>query len=158
MKSYGFTLIEILITIGIVLVIAALALPISIDFYNNQITRSATDEIFSALKKAQAFSLYRRDDSSYGVAFDSGEDVYVIFDGDYNDVPADYDEVYDLQSISVSFDPEADPVNEISFEKGTGLPNEGSITTITLTKGAVEQFISVCESGLVELGENCDEI
>ncbi len=158
MKLRGFTLIEILVTVAIIVTLAAFSVPMSIGFYNTQITKSTSDEIFSVLKKAQAYSLYRKNDESYGVAFDSDGDgdFYVLFNDSYSGARDDYSDVYDLQGITVEFDPILSPVDEVSFEKGTGMPS--GTTTITLTKGGISQDISICESGLIELGSDCDNI
>jgi Tfp pilus assembly protein FimT len=161
MKNRGFTFIEILIIIGIITTIAAFSVPMTVDFYNTQIMKSTSDEIFSALKKAQAYSLYRRNDESFGVAFEDSEDdnFYVLFDGNYIKSLLDDDDVYNLQGITVDFaDLLGAPVETevISFEKGTGLPSD--FVVITLTKGVISQDISICESGLIEIGSDCENI
>ncbi len=154
MKNRGFTFIEILIIIGIITTIAAFSVPMTVDFYNTQIMKSTSDEIFSALKKAQAYSLYRRNDESFGVAFEDGEDdnFYVLFDGEYNKDSLDDDDVYNLQGITVDFDKLG--LKKISFDKGTGMPSDSVV--ITLTKGVISQDISICESGLIEIGSDCE--
>jgi prepilin-type N-terminal cleavage/methylation domain-containing protein len=153
MSNRGFTLIEILITIGIVTTIAAFSVPMAVDFYNTQIIKSTSDEIFSALKKAQAFSLYRRNDQVHGVLFDEGGDTYQLFSDDDDDTN---DSVYKLEGITVDYSTTLSEDDTITFEKGTGIPND--FVVITLTKGAIIQDISICESGLIEIGNDCENI
>jgi prepilin-type N-terminal cleavage/methylation domain-containing protein len=155
MNIRGFTLIEVVIVVGLIAAIAGFSVPMSVDFYNTQITKSTSDEIFSALKKAQAYATFRRGDSQYGVAFDSDDDLYVVFKDSYGGSPTSFDEGYDLNGVAVTFDPIISPADEITFTKGTGMPN--ATTSLTLTKGSISQQISICESGLIELGSECGE-
>lgn len=157
MQKRGFTLIEILLVVGLVVIIGVFTVPATVNLYNTQISKSTTDEVFSALKKAQAFALYRRNNSDYGVYFDSGNDIFVLFEGDgYGNNPTQ-DEESDLNGVTITLTPDGEnPPDTIYFAKGTGIPSWDGI--ITLTKGAVTETISVCsDSGTMEFGQDCHD-
>ncbi len=144
-----------MIAVLLMVLIARLTIPATIEFYNSQITKSTADEVFSTLKKAQAFALTRRGDSGYGVIFNpNSEDFFVLFRGDSYNPNDSVNEIFNLYGLSVEFLPPTPNNNSIYFENATGFPNWTGI--ITLSKGNVSEQISICEnSGLVEFGNNC---
>lgn len=78
-KESGFTLIEIIVSIAILLVIAGLGLFISIDFYKSYSFRSEEDTIVSILQKARSQSVNNIDQTRHGVHFSSPL-KYTIFE------------------------------------------------------------------------------
>ncbi|HMP67627.1 MAG TPA: type II secretion system protein [Candidatus Paceibacterota bacterium] len=153
-KKHGFTLIEIIIAVALFITIGTLTIPMTINFYNSQITNTTTEEIFSALKKAQSYSLYRRENSSHGVKF--LENNFVVIRGDSYDSDSPLNEVFDLYSIEIDFGDPPPPDDLINFGLATGLPNWSGV--ITLTKGNITHQISICElTGLIEYGGSCED-
>ncbi|MBU1160011.1 prepilin-type N-terminal cleavage/methylation domain-containing protein, partial [Patescibacteria group bacterium] len=57
---HGFTLVELLIVIGLGIVIVAITVPIGLNFYNNQILDEASKDILSTLRKAQSYSMFQK--------------------------------------------------------------------------------------------------
>jgi type II secretory pathway pseudopilin PulG len=112
----GFTIIELLMTIGLVFLFAILTLPIGIDFYKNQMVRDLTKELESSLRNVQAAALTNRGDSNAGIKIKSGE--YIIFEGNsYQgrrpalDIIRPYPGGVEISGLS-----------EVVFQKETGLP------------------------------------
>lgn len=71
-------MIEILISIGLLAIIAALGLFISFDFYRSYAFRSERSTIVSVLQKARSQSLNNIDQVRHGAHFVSGQ--YIIFE------------------------------------------------------------------------------
>ena len=78
----GFTLIEVLVSLTILVVIASLGLFISIDFYKAYSSRSEQSVIVSVLQKARSESLNNINEKRHGVHFQANPLQYVIFECD----------------------------------------------------------------------------
>ena len=76
----GFTLIEILISIGILGIIATLGLFISLDFYKSYAFSSEESVIVSILQKARSQSVNNINEKRHGVHFQASPLKYVIFE------------------------------------------------------------------------------
>ena len=76
----GFTLIEIIISIGILALIASLGLFISMDFFRNSSSRSENNIIVSLLEKARGQSLNNIDQIRHGVHFQTSPLKYILFE------------------------------------------------------------------------------
>ena|SRR5260221_110150 len=81
-RNSGFTIIEIIITIAILIIILSFGLFISFDFYKNYSFRSERNIIISVLQKARDQSLNNIDQTSHGVHFEANPNLkYTIFEG-----------------------------------------------------------------------------
>ena len=76
----GFTLIEIIISIAILGIIAALGLFISMDFAKGYNFRSEKNVVVSLLQKARGESLNNIDQTRHGVHFQASPLKYIIFE------------------------------------------------------------------------------
>ncbi|MBK5257497.1 MAG: prepilin-type N-terminal cleavage/methylation domain-containing protein [Vicinamibacteria bacterium] len=66
-RSQGFTLIEILVVIGVIAAMAAVTLPNIAGYLRSARIRSAQDQVFSAIQRARAKAI--TNNSQYGVVF-----------------------------------------------------------------------------------------
>jgi type II secretory pathway pseudopilin PulG len=161
----GFSLIELVLVVGLIAIIGSFTAPIILKTYDRQVLISTSEEIFSALKKAQNYSKFRRENSSYGVYFNSASDEYRVFkvdtalldfdNNDYSDADTDYDETYSLYGISYDFSPDVSS-DAIVFGRGSGLPNSTTTITLSINSSSTTRDIVVCEDGIIELGSNCN--
>jgi prepilin-type N-terminal cleavage/methylation domain-containing protein len=78
-SNNGFTLTEILISIGLLALIAALGMFISFDFYRNYSFRSERSVIVSTLQKARSQSMDNIDQVRHGVHF-ADPLQYIVFE------------------------------------------------------------------------------
>jgi type II secretory pathway pseudopilin PulG len=124
-KTLGFTLTEILIVVGLIVTLAAVTLPVTIDFLFRFTLIGETKVLESNLKSAQAKAMSAKNDSSFGVKFFATdicplEDCYVVFQGSsYDTREVGEDEVFYLaKEILVEM---AGDYTQIVFEKNTGL-------------------------------------
>jgi prepilin-type N-terminal cleavage/methylation domain-containing protein len=114
----GFTLLEILIVVGISLILFYLIIPVGLDFYKSQQIDNETRIMVQTLKRAQSKAMAAESDSKFGVYINN--DNYILFRGDsYASRNSQYDEVFDLSgSITIEDSPK-----EIVFSKVEGTPS-----------------------------------
>jgi type II secretory pathway pseudopilin PulG len=116
---WGFTLLEILLVIGIISILLVFIVPISLDFYKSQQLETQTQSVIQTLRRAQSKATVVELDSSFGVYF--GVSNYTLFKGSsYFDSGRDsqYDEIFDLPEII-----NVGGLNEIVFLKSEGIPD-----------------------------------
>jgi len=130
MKS--FTLVELLVVIGITIVLAAASIPI---YGNLQVSAQLNDnssQIIQFLRTAQQESMARYNNAAHGVKFQA--DRYILYQGSiYTLRDSDYDrEVILDSSMELSWTLfGTGQSDEVNFSKGLGAPD--MIGTITLT-------------------------
>ena len=76
----GFTLIEVIIVICIILLLFAIAWPIGANFYRQSLLSKAQQQVIWILKQARNDAINQKNNSAYGVHFSNGEAI--IFQGD----------------------------------------------------------------------------
>lgn len=124
MKGGGFTLLELLLVIGVAIFIAAFTIPIGFRFFQTQTLDETTDNILGTLRRAQNQAIFQKNDSAFGVKFLPGS--YVLFQGNsYAERNQSEDESFTLAGgITIS------GINEVVFAKLTGRPNTSGTLTI----------------------------
>ncbi len=157
-KQQGFTLIEVLLVVGITGIITVFSGLNLIGFQRRTTLRTSADELISNLRKVQSLSVAAKDNLSYGVHIE--QDYYEIFSGS-SYVPGD------SENIKVALSPNVEilnvglsPDNSVVFEKLSGYPDyTGSLDislgteVITVTINS-EGVINVLESGTIEIPGN----
>jgi len=142
MKS--FTLLEILIIIGIIAILISLTLPLSLDFYRSQQLETHSQGIIQTLRQAQLKAMAQEADSSFGVYLT--DESYILFKGNsYFTRDPQYDEIFDLPIVI-----NVGGLSEILFSKLSGSP---SVTgSIIIGSGEGEQrIITINQAGRINL-------
>lgn len=131
----AFTLLEILIVIGIIGVLASLTLPWGMDFYKSQQLASESQAILQVLRRAQSRAMFQESDSGFGVYFSGNR--YVLFKGSsFAGRDSQFDEIFDLPAVVVPAG-----LAEVVFSKMEGKP---SVTgDIILTSGSARRIINI---------------
>lgn len=94
----GFTLVEILLVIGIFALLISFLVPIGLDFYKSQQLETTSQEMVQTLRRAQLKAMSIDLDSSFGVYLTNNN--YTLFKGDsYLTRDSQYDEIFDLPAI-----------------------------------------------------------
>ncbi len=140
----GFTLIEVLLVVGVLAILLTLAIPVTIDFYKSQQLDTHTQGIIQTLRRAQLKAMSIEEDSSFGVFLTN--DNYILFRGNsFATRDAAFDEIFDLPVVITVQDSPKDVV----FSKFEGKPN--AIGSIILSNDGLIQVININEIGRINL-------
>jgi len=123
--SRGFTLLEVLLSTGIITVLVGLSLPVYQSFQNRNDLDIAADSITLLLRRAQVYAEGMNQDSAWGVEIQSG--VATLFKGtSFAARNTAYDEPVDIsEAIAVS------GLGEVLFSKFSATPNTTGSVTLT---------------------------
>ena len=140
-KVRGFTLVELMMVIAILVLLIVVSLPLAINFYKTRQLDVYEQGFVQALRRAQLKAMSVEADSSFGVYI--GSDQYVLFRGNsYLARDVAYDEVFDLPDNLL-----VQGLSEIVFNKLRGIPsNTGDIT---LTINNQTETININEMGRI---------
>ncbi|MFH1820488.1 MAG: prepilin-type N-terminal cleavage/methylation domain-containing protein [Candidatus Nealsonbacteria bacterium] len=124
MFKKGFTILEVLIVVAILVILVAIAVPAYHIFLKGSDLNSSTEEIISILRLAQVRTLSSENDSSWGVYFSTSTvpHQYTLFQGlSYVSREPLADEVYQVsKSIEIESMSVAGGGNEIVFDRIVG--------------------------------------
>lgn len=143
----GFTMIEILVAIGILAIIFAIGLLMNMDLYRGYSRRSERDTLVSVLERARSRAMANVNQHAWGACFDRANHNYIIFNGaSYSGIPSDT-----LSgNPSVAITPATTKLEcgngGIVFDQLTG---DTSAVAITMTQGAITSNISTNAEGLI---------
>ena len=112
----GFTFIELMVVIVLILISSSLAIPITYNFFRESATRDQARNIESSLRNSQSSAITGKGDNSSGIRFSRAS--YTVFEGE------SYESRREEKDMTLFF-PVAVLVSgarEVSFQKMTGLP------------------------------------
>ena len=140
-KNKAFSLIEVLLVIGIAAGVFAFSAPFSLNFYRTQLLSEVQSDIVSALERARHYAMLQKNDSAYGVHIVNGS--YTLFQGsDYENRVQIQDEVFPIAG-AITFSSSTD----IIFSKHAGLSNASG--TIEINYENLSKGIQITNSGVV---------
>ncbi len=138
----GFTILEMLVVLGILAVIFGLGLIVSLDFYRQKILSVERDAVVSVLRRARSEALNNVNQSNHGVYLAGSN--YVIFQGNYyaSRNPS-FDEIFDKSNgVTVG------GLSEIVFSSLAGGANVSG--TVSLSNGTQILNVSVNSEGRID--------
>jgi prepilin-type N-terminal cleavage/methylation domain-containing protein len=143
MNAKGFTLVEMLLSVGIITLLVGVSLPVYAGFVSSNDLDLTTQNIASALRRAQEYARGVSGDSQWGVAVQPNQAV--LFKGaTYATRTAGFDEP---TTISSTVTPSG--LTEIDFSKLSAAPSTtGSITLTSSTTGGV-RVITINAKGTI---------
>ena len=145
-SKHGFTLLEIIIVIAIMVVISAISVSTYTSLRARQAVLKDTDSIVSIMERAKSMSSNRKNDSSYGVKFSSS--TAILFSGS-SFASGNKVSEYDLDvSVKVSSVSLSSNNTEISFDKITGTPN--ATGTIVVSANSYSKIVTIFGTGIIE--------
>lgn len=138
----GFSLVEMLLSIAIIAIIAALSAPVYFSYQTNNEFGLAMETGVQSLRRAQFLAQNQEQDTNWGVNFSSSS-ITLYSGADYAGRNALYDEKYDLPSTVTSTSA------DINFTKFYGEPAAAAIVTLRSNSGN-NGTISVNAKGAVD--------
>jgi type II secretory pathway pseudopilin PulG len=138
----GFTLIELLIVIGASIAIAALTIPVGVNFYTTQVLDETTSDALALFRRAREQAVFQKNDSAFGIKVFSGS--YTIFQGSsYASRVQGEDE-----NFTVAAGVTMGGIDEIVFAKRMGIPS--TTGTVTITSGSNTRSLGINTQGKIE--------
>lgn len=147
----GFTLIEVLTMVGILIILTSISIPAFRFFQKETDLNNTTEEIINNLRLAQGKTLSSEGASQYGVRFETGK--YILFKGtNYNPLALD-NEIHELpQGIEIYGIDIAGGGSEAVFSRLTGATNQfGNFSLRLKTDASKTKTIYIENSGQVGL-------
>ncbi len=139
----GFTLMEVIITITVIVIVAAIAAPSVSRSLGSSYLNTSTSKVARTLRKAQTYSLNGKEGSVWGVHYEPR--LLVLFRGDsYAGRDPSFDEKFNLpQAVTVS------GLGDVWFKKLRGDPS----TTVTITVSSLgnQRMITVNQEGMIDV-------
>ena len=139
--SRGFSVIEMLIVIGIVMIIVGITAPVGFRYYQTQLLDESTCLVFDTLRRAQQNAMFQKNDNAFGVFFE--ENSFTLFDGStFLTRDENEDEVFILSNnISLS------GLQEIVFSRKHGTTADGEIV---ISMGNISEYVDVNTKGRID--------
>ena len=144
----GFSAIEILVVITIIVLLSALIIPKFSQMRNAQILQNTTLDVYNALNKARSNTLASLDSNIYGVHFSSSQ--VIIFVGTTYTAGAGTNEITTVNSqASISGISLANSDDDIYFNRIYGIPN--TTGTITVSVGSLTKTVVIGTAGNITI-------
>ncbi len=115
-NSKGFTLLELMIVIGLIVIFTALTIPYGMQFYDSRVLQGETTSVFNVLERARVHAVSGKEDSDWGIDFSSPGEYHLLKGSN-----CDTGEVFQTFSITSGVEIDTD-ISCIIFEKNTGKP------------------------------------
>ncbi len=141
----GFTLVELLIAVALIIMFSSLTLPVGFNFFQESTLRDQVRNLETSLRKAQAVAISGRGNANAGIKITRNS--YIIFEGEsYRDRRSSLDIVI---PFPVSVVPSGN--DEIVFRKSTGrLISPANNALISISFGSHTKQISINSHGKIE--------
>ena len=129
-KNLGFTLIEILVVIGVIVLLFAASYLVTFDTYGKNLLSNEEEKLVSILSKARSRAMNNIDEKDHDVSIES--DKYVL-DGD--------EEIEKNENIEIT------GITSVAFEQLSGKPSETG--DIVLDDGIRTETITIYPGGMI---------
>ncbi|MDQ3099378.1 MAG: type II secretion system GspH family protein [bacterium] len=132
----GFSLIELLLVVAIVLILGTLTTTFYSRFLNQNAVANTSDQMLGQLRKAQMYSMMSKQNTTWGVRY-SANKITLFATGN-----TAFDESFSVnESVTVG------GLTSIIFTKGTGVPDVTPVITIN-SPGNNSRTITVTTQGV----------
>jgi prepilin-type N-terminal cleavage/methylation domain-containing protein len=142
-KAKGFTLVELLLVVVIIVLFGGFSVPVYQSFQVKNSLINATNQIAQSFSRAQLLSQASEGDSSWGVSVQTS--YIIVFKGvNFATREVAFDETFPLPQTIVP-----SGMTEVVFSKIFGLPQSSGTLTLTSSIGEVEEII-LNSKGMIE--------
>ncbi|MCK5027430.1 MAG: hypothetical protein KAS07_03350 [Candidatus Pacebacteria bacterium] len=141
-KITGFSVIEMLIVIGVVMLIVGITAPVGFRYYQTQLLDESACLVFDTLRRAQQNALFQKKDSRFGVFFE--ENSFTLFEGNtFLTRDENEDEIFILSNnISLG------GLQEVVFSRKYGTTTTGG--EIVISMGERVKYVDINTKGRVD--------
>lgn len=142
-NKLGLTLIELLISIGVIWALAGISAPFLSTFLGGEHVDITTDKVVRTLRKAQGYALAGKENSVWGVHYESG--YLVLFKGNnYLGRDSSFDEEFTIpRAITIT------GLGDIYFNQLWGEPS--GTPSITVFTPRDSETITINSGGLIDV-------
>ncbi|MFH1308494.1 MAG: prepilin-type N-terminal cleavage/methylation domain-containing protein [Patescibacteria group bacterium] len=123
-KEQGFSIVELITVISILLVLVAISVPVFLSFQKTSSLNDSTEKLISILRIAQNKTLASENASQFGVYFDDSVSPhqYTLFEGsNYAGRIVSSDKIYELSKEVEFFEIDLNGGDEVVFDRITGI-------------------------------------
>ena len=154
LKQHGFSLIELMVVVSIVVVVASLAAPSYVGWIQNTRVRTATESILSGIQKARAEALKRNTPVRFALAANAGWTVSCVTPALCNDLTSGIVETRASNEGDTSA-VVATPASGNVIFNGLGIQTTAGLSQVDLTLAQADRpfRITVSAGGTVRM---CD--
>lgn len=153
----GFTLVELLVIVGILIMLAAISISALRFFQKESALNNSAEEIINTLRLAQSKTLASEEASQWGVYFYISDDLYqyILFKGaSYDTRDNSFDEIYKLPRAVEIYEVNLDGQSEVVFNRLTGMSSQSGKISLRLKNDPTKiREIIVQSSGQITLAE-----
>lgn len=160
-RTSGFTLLEILIVVGITVIIAGFSAYAFFGYQASQQVEDNARSLVAILKSAQEKSIGRDSDSRWGVFFNTQpqRDSYYLYQvdegllvsGEYTDAPGSIIDQRTLRASVRIILPDSKVTSTIIFAKNTGFPSETATIEIrNIADPSITRNVIISTNGLIK--------
>lgn len=144
MSEKGFSLLEVLLSVAIIIMLAGLSLPVFASFNNRNDLDIATQTLVDSLRRAQLYARGVKADDQWGVNVQLG--TITVFKGaDFNTRDANYDE---STSIPTTLTPGG--IASVVFAKNTATPSQTGSFSLSSSLVNQTKTVTLNAKGMVE--------
>jgi len=147
-SSAGFTLIELVLTIGILSILAGIGVFSYANSYRINLLNNSAEELTFLARLAQQESISQKGSNAWGVRFDntdSSSPFAAVFSGTY--APANVKEYYSFPTQLLLSSPQAGNSATVIFAKLTGLPDATASVIFALRGSSILKTLTINEAG-----------
>jgi prepilin-type N-terminal cleavage/methylation domain-containing protein len=141
----GFTFIELLIVISLVLIVSVPASIFSFNFMSQMAVRDAAEYFSGAIREAQSLAMSGKDNASWGVHYENSSHQFILFRGDsFSGRDTSFDEAMEINhNITVT------GFSETIFSVSDGRPNQ-TFSAARISWGNSQEFFTLNSEGVIE--------
>jgi type IV fimbrial biogenesis protein FimT len=156
-KSSGFSLIELLITLGILIITLTIALPGFREFFDRERLINATEEVYGMLQKARMESMSRSDEIYVNFASDSSSWSYGLREGTPCNPTIEDPALASACVITVINGDGVDDVNDKVMARQTNEPHPDIALSSTITNFEFDPIRGTATAGEITLTSALDK-